>query len=81
MRMRKKQLKIAIYNLLFQPDLPLAEYWVLKKVYPDWASLSEEELKKMVRSFDPFYNKIDRVINHPPHRELSRQSRARSTPR
>jgi len=59
------QLKIAIYNLLFKPDFPMAEYWVLKKIYPDWHSIELEELKKLCRSFDPFHNKIERVIFHP----------------
>jgi len=59
------QLKIAIYNLVFKPDLPLIEYWVLKNAYPDWQKLSIDESKKLCRSFDPFYNRIDRVINDP----------------
>ncbi|MFA6963859.1 MAG: hypothetical protein WC227_04055 [Patescibacteria group bacterium] len=59
------QLKIVIYNSLFKPDYPLAEYWILEHVYPNWNDMDLEELKGSCRSFDPFYNKIERVLNHP----------------
>lgn len=59
------QLKSAIYNLVAKPDLALMRYWLLEAIYKDWHKLDEDELKKFARSFDPFFNKIDRALNHP----------------
>jgi hypothetical protein len=59
------QIKIAVNLLLLKPDFSTLQYWILKNIYPDWDSLPEEELKKIGRSFDPYYNKIDRALNHP----------------
>lgn len=59
------QLLIAIYTQLFKPDLPKIQYFAIKQIYPDWQSSSLEETKKIARSFDPYFNKIDRAVNHP----------------
>jgi len=59
------QLKISIYGLIFKPDYPLIQFWVINKIYPNWTKLSQEEIAKIGRSFDPFYNKIDHALNHP----------------
>lgn len=59
------QLKISIYGLIFKPDYPLIQFWVINKIYPEWTESSEEEIAKTGRSFDPFYNKIDHALNHP----------------
>lgn len=59
------QLKSAINTLLLKPDYPLIQFWTLKLVYPDWSTMDLETLKKMSRSFDPYYNKLDHALNHP----------------
>jgi hypothetical protein len=59
------QLKISIYILLLKPDYPLVQFWALKTVYSDWDTKTTDEMKKIARSFDPYYNKIDRALNHP----------------
>jgi hypothetical protein len=59
------QLKLAIYSLVLKPDYYLLQYWLLKTIYPNWSDLSEEEIKKIARSFDPYYNKLDHALNHP----------------
>lgn len=59
------QLKIAIFLLLLKPDFPLIEYWLVKNLYPDWKDYTTEEVKKFGRSFDPYFNKIDRALNNP----------------
>jgi hypothetical protein len=59
------QLKLAIFNLILKPDFPLVQHWVFKRVYPDIFISQPEEIKKIARSFDPYYNKIDRILNHP----------------
>jgi len=61
----KIQLLIAIYTQLFKPDLPKIQYFVIKQIYPDWQSPNLEQIKKIARSFDPYFNKVDRAINHP----------------
>ena len=58
------QLKIAIYYLLLKPDLHLIQYWLLKKFYPKWTSYSEEEVKNFAKSFDPYFNQIDKSLKH-----------------
>ena len=59
------QLKIAIYLQVFRPDLPLIQYWLINTFHSDWQKMTPEEIKKISWSFDPFYNKIDRALNHP----------------
>lgn len=61
----KIQLLVAIYTQLFKPDLPKIQYFVIKQIYPDWQTNDPEATKKIARSFDPYFNKIDRAINHP----------------
>jgi len=60
-------LKTTILSLLLKPDLALTQYWLLIKVYPTWKNFPDDDIKKFGRSFDPYYNKIDRFINHPYH--------------
>jgi len=59
------QLKIAIFYLLLKPDIHLVQYWLLKKYYPKWHSYSDEEVKNFAKSFDLYFNQIDKSINHP----------------
>ena len=59
------QLKGAIYGFILKPDYAQIQFWFLKHIYPDWQSWSDEEVKKMALSFDPYYNKIDHALNHP----------------
>jgi len=59
------QLKIAIYSLVMKPDFYLIQYWLLKAIYPNWATMSLEDAGKIARSFDPYYNKINHSLNHP----------------
>lgn len=59
------QLKLAIFNLMLKPDFSLVQHWVFKKVYADIFVSTPEEIKKIARSFDPYYNKVDRILNHP----------------
>jgi hypothetical protein len=59
------QLQISAYSLILKPDFATIQFWLLRKIYPDWQKLDPESIKKTVRSFDPYYNKIDRQINHP----------------
>jgi len=61
----ENQLKLAIFNLVLKPDYALVQHWVFLKVYPDIFTSTPEEIKKIARSFDPYYNKIDRILNHP----------------
>jgi len=58
------QLKLAIFNLMLKPDFALVQHWVFKKVYPDIFASTPDEIKKIARSFDPYYNKVDRILNH-----------------
>lgn len=59
------QLEAAIFGFLFKPDYASMQYWLIKKIYPNWSGLSLDEVKKNAQSFDPFYNKIDNALNHP----------------
>ncbi len=59
------QMKGAIYGFILKPDYAQVQYWFLKNIYPDWNSWGIEEMKKMARSFDPYYNKLDHALNHP----------------
>lgn len=57
------QLKIAILSLIFKPDFSQIEFWILKNIYPAWEKYEKDDLKKFARSFDPYYNKIDKALN------------------
>ncbi len=59
------QLKAAIYGFILKPDYAQIQYWFLKNIYTDWSNWDSEEAKKMGRSFDPYYNKLDHALNHP----------------
>ncbi len=61
------ELKLTIFSLALKPDYPMVEFWLLRHVYPGWLNFSPEEMKKFGRSFDPYYNKVDRLLNHPLH--------------
>ncbi len=63
------QLKIAIYALVLKPDYYLLQHWLIETVYPDWTTLSPDELTKIARSFDPYYNKVSNALNHPDRRK------------
>lgn len=58
-------LKMSIYSLLFKPDLGAIEYFLLNQVYPKWPSYSRDEAKKFARSFEPYFNKVNRYIHLP----------------
>lgn len=59
------QLKLAIFSTVFKPDNSLIEYWLLKKLYPGWLDYPLSKAKEFGSSFDPYYNKIRRITNHP----------------
>ncbi len=59
------ELKCTIYSSLLKPDLAQIQLWVINRIFPDWKTCDEEELRKFGRSFDPYYNKIDHYVNHP----------------
>lgn len=58
-------INLTVYNLLFKPDLPLVECYILNKIYPEFKKFTTSEAKKFGLSFEPYYNKIDRYLNHP----------------
>ncbi|MFA7253870.1 MAG: hypothetical protein WC107_04920 [Patescibacteria group bacterium] len=58
------QLKSVIYQLLLKPDLPLIQFWLIKQGIPAWFSSDSEEIIKIAKSFDPYFNIIERVLNH-----------------
>lgn len=58
-------IKITVFNLLFKPDLPLVESYILNKVYPDFRNFSIPEAKKFGLSFEPYFNQINKYLNHP----------------
>jgi len=57
------QLKIAIYTLVLKPDYYLLQYWLIETIYPDWTAMSPDDLIKIARSFDPYYNKVNNTLN------------------
>jgi hypothetical protein len=59
------QLKLAIYTLLYKPDIALVHYWILQKIYPEWHRLSEAHVQEFGRQFDSRYYKIESTIHHP----------------
>ena len=58
-------IKSTVFTLIFKPDLPLIEHFILKQIYPEWNNYSLDELKKFGRSFEPYYNRIDHYLKHP----------------
>jgi len=59
----KNQLQLAIYSLVLKPDYHLLQFWLLCRIHPDWTTMSNEEMQKVARSFDPYYNKINNILN------------------
>ncbi|HOX40623.1 MAG TPA: hypothetical protein PK263_00345 [bacterium] len=59
------QLKIVIMMFLLRPDLPQVQLWLVDRIYPKWREFDKEEAKKFARSFDPYFNKVERVLNFP----------------
>ncbi len=58
-------IKVTVFNLIYKPDLPLLEYYILNKVYPKFKKYDLVEAKKFGLSFEPYYNQINKYINHP----------------
>lgn len=59
------QLKLAIYTLLYKPDIALIHYWILQKLYPDWHELSEVHIREFGHEFDSRFYKIQSTLHHP----------------
>jgi len=59
------QLKLAIYALVLKPDYYLMQFWLLCQIYPNWTSMTHEEVTTVARSFDPYFNKVNNVFNSP----------------
>ncbi|OQA03051.1 MAG: hypothetical protein BWY68_00850 [bacterium ADurb.Bin400] len=59
------QCKLAIFILVFKPDTPLLQFWAIRRAYPEWSSWSVDEVKRFARSFDPYYNKVDKILLNP----------------
>lgn len=57
--------RFTVFSLLLKPDLPLLEYFLLNELYPDWQDFDDAKSKQFARSFDPYYNKVVKFINHP----------------
>lgn len=57
--------RFTVFSLLLKPDLPLLEYFLLNELYPDWQDFDDAKAKQFARSFDPYYNKVVKFINHP----------------
>ncbi len=59
------ELKLIIFDLALKPDLPLAQYWLLKNIYSGWRKLSLADVEKFAVNFDAYYQKAEHLINHP----------------
>lgn len=59
------QLKLAIITLLFKPDYSYVQYWVAKKIYPDFNNFTLEKAREIGSHFEEFLYKIEKVFNSP----------------
>ncbi len=62
---KNTQIYIAVQRALFKLDPPLISYNLLKKWYPQWTKLPEEEIKKVAGSIYSLWDKIEKSLNHP----------------
>lgn len=58
------QIYIAVQRALFKFDNPLIAYNLLKKWYPNWKELSENELKEITKNIYSIWQNIEKNLNH-----------------
>lgn len=76
----KLQLELAIFNLVYKPDLSLIQYRIIQKIYPGWRNYTKEESMKFALSFDPNNNAINKIINNPYRKRYLQYAKRNITP-
>ncbi len=59
------QIYIAVQKALFKLDSPVIGYHLIKYKYPNWKTISQEELLEVAKNMLTLRKKIERNINHP----------------
>jgi hypothetical protein len=59
------QAYIAIQRALFKLDDPLISYNLLKKWYPDWLNLQQDEIEDIAKNIYHLYEKLTGSLKHP----------------
>lgn len=62
---KNTQLYIAIHQALFKLDSPIIIYHLLKRHYPQWAELQEEELNRISKNIYLIWDNLEKELNHP----------------
>lgn len=61
---KNTQIYIAVRRALFKLDPPIISYHLLKKRYPDWSDLSENQLKEISQDIYSIWEDIEKDLNH-----------------
>ena len=62
---KHNQIYIACQRALFKLDSPIITYHLLKKRYPQWKNLSEQELNEISENIYSIWNDLEQELNHP----------------
>lgn len=58
------QLKLAILTLVFKPDYSYAQFWIIKKMFPDFTNFSLERAKEIGVHFDNILSQTEKVFKN-----------------
>lgn len=62
---KKAQIYIALQKALFKLDQPIISYNLIKRWYPNWFNLSQEELESITQNIYLLWGKIEKNFRHP----------------
>lgn len=62
---KNAQIYLAVQIALFNPDISLLHYNLLKRTVPQWPNPSEEEIKEITRNIHFLRENVEKDLNHP----------------
>jgi hypothetical protein len=63
-KLHEIQLKLSILTLIFKPDYSYAQYWLAKKIFPEFEHFNLEYAAQIGKHFDNVVGQIDKVFKN-----------------
>ena len=62
---KNTQTYIAIHRALFKLDSPIITYHLIKRDYPQWSNLSNNQLKEITKNIYSIWENLEKDLKHP----------------
>ena len=59
------QLKLAIFSLVYKPDYSYAQFWLIKKIFPEFENFNQEKAREIGLHYDNILLQIEKVFKNP----------------